>query len=176
MKKNKSVTDGFLDFIITFGMSFLWVGYYGYNYNIALCNSPVINWFAFLLWGVWLMFTLRMYRFFYRIAEHLLLSLVLTWISYFFLLLFCEYIGYYVLHIRLLTNEGPLLLGVIHGKPVLKLFYMVAGLLAVLLSCLAKNILTAGQLFLPVNLCITYGDWRPTVDNHDNRERSAKAL
>lgn len=139
MKRNRHKPDLLIDFFISFGMSFLWVGSYGYEYNIAFYNSPGINWLAFLLWGVWLMLTIRMYRFFSRIVGTFPFALGLTWLTYFALLLFYEYIGYYVLQIRLVTNEGPLVLGVIHGPPVLKAFYLVAGVCAVFLSLLVRK-------------------------------------
>ncbi len=138
MKRNRHEPDLLIDFFISFGMSFLWVGSYGYEYNIAFYNSPGINWLAFLLWGVWLMLTIRMHRFFSRVASFSF-ALGLTWVTYFSLLLFYEYIGYYVLQIRLVTNEGPLMLGVIHGPPVLKAFYLVAGVCAVFLSLLVRK-------------------------------------
>lgn len=119
-------------------MALIWVGYHGYKYNISFLNSSSINWFALLLWSAWLFITISMYNFIYFLVKNNILSLVLTWIIYLPLLLLVEYLGYYVLKIRLVTNDGPLIFGLIHGSKALKTFYLTAGIVAILLT----NLLT----------------------------------
>jgi hypothetical protein len=38
-----------------------------------------------------------------------------------------EFMGYYILKIRAITSEGPLVLGLIHGTIVLKIYYVTVG-------------------------------------------------
>ena len=56
------------------------------------------------------------------------------WILYFSVLLLIEYFGYRVFEIREMTSEKPLCFGLIHGTPILKMYYLTAGILAVFLS------------------------------------------
>jgi hypothetical protein len=107
---------------------------YGYTYNVSFLNSPVINWWAFVLWSSGLFATLRVYRIFNQVVEHFLVKIALTWLTYFSSILIIEYVGYFVLEIRQVTSEGPLLFGLIHGTVILKLFYVIAGICAVILS------------------------------------------
>jgi hypothetical protein len=117
--------------VVSWVLSFSWVGWYGYSYNYPLFNSPGVNWLACLLWGVWLFSTIRAHHVLKRWIKRRLLTLMILWIGYFSFLLFFEYMGHYVLGIRLVTSEGPLVFGLIHGTPVLKWFYVTAGLFAI---------------------------------------------
>jgi len=119
---------------VAIAMALIWVRFYGYNYNISFLNSSHVNWFAFILWSTWLFITITIYNFIYFFTKKNMLSLVLTWIVYFPLLLSFEYIGHYVLNIRLVTNDGPLIFGLIHGSQTLKTFYLIAGILAIFLT------------------------------------------
>ncbi|MBA4417860.1 MAG: hypothetical protein C0392_08120 [Syntrophus sp. (in: bacteria)] len=139
MNKRRYKFTLLMELILSAVISFIWVGSYGYTYNIDYFNSSPVNWLAFLLWAWGLFFTIQIYRFFGRYLKSLWLSLTLTWLVYFTGLLVIEYIGYYVLTIRQITPEGPLLFGLIHGPMVLKVYYIIAGISAVFLC----NILNA---------------------------------
>ena len=122
-------------------MSFLWVWFYGYRYNVALFNSPVINWLAFTLWSIGLVLTIRVYKMLGNILTLPWQRILVTWTVYFAGLLVIEYCGYYVFEIRQVTDERPLMFGLIHGTATLKFYYIVAGICAVGLNGLLKNIL-----------------------------------
>lgn len=131
--------DLMVEFFVSCAMSLLWVGFYGYTYNVPFLNSPMINWLAFFLWGSGLFFTLRVYRLFCRIVRPFWMRVVLVWLTYFSGLLVVEYLGYYVFRIRQVTSEGPLLFGLIHGTAALKIYYIFAGICAVMLSSALKG-------------------------------------
>jgi hypothetical protein len=57
------------------------------------------------------------------------------------MLLLIEYLGYYVLRIRQVTTEGPLLFGLIHGTVSLKIYYIFAGVCAVAVNGAFKKAL-----------------------------------
>jgi hypothetical protein len=122
-------------------MSCLWVGFYGYRYNIDIFNSPVINWLAFTLWSIGLIMTIRVYKLLENILTLPWQRLIATWTLYFAGLLVVEYCGYYVFEIRQVTNERPLMFGLIHGTATLKFYYLVAGICAIGLNGFLENIL-----------------------------------
>jgi len=138
----KYVFDSFLliQFFVAIAMALIWVGYYEYKYNIPSLNSSHINWFAFILWSGWLFITISMYSIINKVVNDDVLSLVITWIIYFPLLLIFEYVGYYVLKIRSVTTDGPFIFGLIHGSTTLKCFYLTAGVLAILLTKMLTNL------------------------------------
>ena len=61
----------------------------------------------------------------------------------FSLLLVIEYTGYYILEIRQVTLEGPLIFGLIHGPPILKAYYIAAGVGTILLRRLLDRIVAS---------------------------------
>ncbi|MGA3083991.1 MAG: hypothetical protein ABSE95_04290 [Thermodesulfobacteriota bacterium] len=120
-------------------ISFFWVGFYHYHYNISFFNSRVINWWAFLLWSSGLFITNRFYHLLKLIVRMVWVRIVLLWLAYFSILLLVEYLGYYVIGIREMTSEKPLLFGLIHGTIVLKIYYLIAGIVAIFLSGILKK-------------------------------------
>jgi hypothetical protein len=122
-------------------MSLLWVGLYGYEYSVPVLNSPLINWYAFLLWSGGLLGLMRFHEFLRERLGRSPLIVLLTSIAYFTGLLLVEYLGYFVLNVRLLTNEGPLLFGLIHGTPALKAYYVTAGVVVVAYANLIGKVL-----------------------------------
>ena len=129
--------------IIACSMSFLWVGLYGYRYNIEFFNSPFINWLAFILWSIGLFLTIKVYQLLGKLIACFWKKILATWFIYFMALLFIEFLGYHVFKIRQVTYETPLIFGLIHGTKILKYYYIFAGILAILLNNLLKNLRTA---------------------------------
>ncbi len=122
-------------------MSCLWVGFYGYRYNVPFFNSPLINWLAFILWSIGLVTTIRVYKLLGNILMPPWQRILATWFIYFTGLLVLEYCGYYVFEIQQVTNERPLMFGLIHGTATLKFYYVVAGVCAVGLNGFLEKIL-----------------------------------
>ena len=73
-------------------------------------------------------------------VSRLWILLILIWILYILVLLAVEFIGYYILRIRLVTSEGPLVFGLIHGTATLKTYYMTVGPGTVLLVIMLDKI------------------------------------
>jgi hypothetical protein len=149
--RSKAPPIVFAEAILSFTMSLLWVGFYGYTYNDPFYNSSPVNWLALLLWTSGLFLTLRFYRIVTRHVKNPWLSIFFTWLAYFASLLLVEHIGYNVLAIRQVTSERPLVLGLIHGTITLKLYYITAGMIAILLShVLEKNLGLPGKIKKPL--------------------------
>ncbi len=123
-----------LDFALSLVISLIWVGSYGYRYNASYFNSVPVNWLALLLWTWGLCATLQVHRFMELWVKGFWIALPLTWAVYFVCLLGIEHIGYNILEIRQVTSEGPLVLGLIHGPLVMKVYYIFAGVGTVLLG------------------------------------------
>lgn len=141
----KSNNLSFIDISIACGVSFYWVGYHGYKYNIPYLNSPVINWLALILWSAGLICNMMIYKYMRQAIKSKWLGLGLTWLTYFVLLLLVEFIGYDVLGIRQITEEKPLIFGLIHGTSTLKIYYLVAGVGTLALSKLVKKALAPAE-------------------------------
>lgn len=120
------------DAIVAGGLAAVWVASFGYRYNVGLFNTPGLNWMAWLLWSAGLFGALRIERGLRRALAGTWTRAGATWAVFLVGLLAVEYIGYHVVHLRLLTSEGPLVFGLIHGPPRLKAFYVVAAPLALL--------------------------------------------
>lgn len=131
--------ENLLEFLVAALMSLVWVAYYQYDYNIGFFNSAGINWLAFSLWTIGLLVTLRVYRWLKEKVANIGLRLGIFWLAYFSTLLGVEFTGYYILRIREITTEPALCFGLIHGTPVLKIYYLVAGLGAVFLYHIFKK-------------------------------------
>lgn len=106
--------------------AFLWVGFYGYKYNEQDFNTPGLNSFAFIVW--WLAFygIIQLYELFGKRIKRYFLKAGTVWIIYFPLLLIVEYISYYIFELRESGNhfsKEAMMLGVIHGTPILHTFY-----------------------------------------------------
>jgi hypothetical protein len=122
-----------IDFPLSFLISLIWVSSYGYKYNVHYLNSPFVNWYSLMLWTIGLFCTIRIYRFIVGRVSYQSMTILFTWFLYFLGLWALEFVGYYVVKIRLDTVESPLLFGVIHGPLVLKTYYVLAGPCMILL-------------------------------------------
>ena len=133
------MNKSFIDFPLSFIVSLVWVSSYGYKYNVAFLNSPFVNWFSFTLWTAGLFSTIRIYRFFAERISRQSVVIIIMGLVYFVSLWIIEFVGYYMMKIRLTTSYDPLLFGVIHGPTVLKCYYVLAGPgIIFLIVCLDK--------------------------------------
>lgn len=109
----------------TLTFSFLWVGFYQYHYNVNL-NTEGLNFWAFSLWtlgGIALFEGSRSLKI--RI-ENVYVRVLIILSIYYIILFSIEYLAYYILHIRenSLSNGKPLAFGLIHGTPILHIYYV----------------------------------------------------
>lgn len=109
-------------------IAFLWVGSYGYQYNVAALSSQGLNWFA---WGLWTLghFTiLEVNSRLKRRVSAAWVQLSILWLTYYLVLFGIEFVGYYLLGIHEVGRPAcpALICGLIHGTPVLFGFYLTA--------------------------------------------------
>ncbi len=111
-------------------ISFLWVGSYGYNYNVNSCNFDGINYFTFTCWflsGIGIIGFYEIIRVLYN-KKYFLAQLV-TWCVYLPILFSLEFIAYHWVEIHESTpNIKPLIFDIIHGTPILHFFYLTSPL------------------------------------------------
>jgi len=109
--------------IIAFLISLIWTSIYRYEYvgeNIFLFGYS--NIYPLILWTVGLTCLAFMYERRHRRNIFLMGAL------YIVLLFVCEWVGYHLLGIRLRSNfTGIGNLDIIHGTPVMQVFYILAG-------------------------------------------------
>ena len=118
-------------FLLALLLSAIWTYFNRYEYignNIYLFNT--INIFPFAMWT--LGFTTL-----YLLHTHVKALSTITRITIFYLISICllEAFGYYVLNIRLNSHYPSLFgLGIIHAPVHMKVFYVVAGLVFIVLT------------------------------------------
>lgn len=128
------------DLAVAATVSAVWVAFYGYRYNVEFFNSRGINWWAFLWWSGDLFAMLRFFDWLRGAVSPRWLAVPATWAAYAATLLTAEYVGYALLGIREMHGEPPLIFGVIHGTTTLKLYYCVAGLLAIAIAATVRRL------------------------------------
>lgn len=116
----------FTIFLASITYSWLWVGFYQYNYNQEFYNSPGINIGAFFFWVFGAFATIwgsTLIRF-----QNAWLKWSALWAIYLVGLFAVEYFGYEILDLHESSKPGSqaLLFGLIHGTPVLHFVYLVS--------------------------------------------------
>lgn len=123
-------------------LSFLWVGSYGYQYNISSCNFEGINYFTFTCWflsGIGIIGFYEIIRVLYN--KTYFRAQLITWLVYLPILFLIEYIAYNWIEIYE-SSQGikPLIFDIIHGTPLLHFFYITSPLLYVGLFLAVKQL------------------------------------
>jgi len=141
LQSHRNTTEILLASYTSFTYAFVWVGFYGYRYNLPECNSNGINYTAFIFWflgltGILLVFSLLKKRGIFR-------ALFITWGLYLVSLFSIEYYFYY--HVGLHENSKPqakaLFFGIIHGLPVLHIVYLFAPLIIIIFYLFFRHVL-----------------------------------
>jgi hypothetical protein len=114
---------------VSLTIAFFWCGSYGYRYNFEQLNSPVVNWWALLLWTAGLFMTISSHRLLSLSIRSAAARFGLAWSGYLAGLIVFEFVGYRMLGIREVRSSeyAPLMFGLVHGPVQLKLFYVFAG-------------------------------------------------
>lgn len=133
------------DLAVAVTVSAAWVSFYGYRYNVEILNSRGINWWAFFWWSSGLFVMLRVFDRLRASLSPWWLAIPAIWAAYAATLLAGEYVGYALLGIREMHGERALIFGVIHGTPMLKLYYVVAGLLTIGIAAGVRRLAGAGR-------------------------------
>ena len=110
-------------FISTITISFIWVGTYGYSYNIAFFNSPAINWWAFMCWTISGAIMVTIYQLIKK-RKGFSIAAISTWLIYITILLSVEYLAFHIFTFQEATQgTEALIFDVIHGRPEMHVFY-----------------------------------------------------
>jgi hypothetical protein len=117
-----------LAFLAAFTYSFVWVGFYRYNYNVRLFNFPGINLAALVFWTSGAYTTIMFYQFLER--KTIVIRWLVTWSAYLLVLFTVEFTGYFIfrLHENSVPGAKALAFGLIHGTNVLHFFYLTSPL------------------------------------------------
>ena len=113
-------------FLSSIPIAFIWVGSYGYNYNIYFFNSNCINWWALTSWSLG---GAAMALIFYLLNErmNMFYSLLITYAIHIAFLLSVESIAYHLFSFKeesIVTK--PLIFNLIHGNLQMHIFYSTA--------------------------------------------------
>ena len=106
-------------------IAFIWVGFYKYEYNAPILNSPGLNYTAFSLWSAALFVMLCLYNLI-SVRFKKTYSVALLWIIYFTGLCIFEFTFYHIFGIKESGKHDhkPLIFDIIHGSTVLHIFYL----------------------------------------------------
>ncbi len=118
------------ELIIAFLFALIVTSYYIYEYTTTNISIGRINFFPLISWTFGLVILREIYE--KLKIKH---KLVISSLIYIICLFILEFIGYYILNIRLKTNLSSLLgLGIIHAPIGIKLFYLFAGPIYLLIT------------------------------------------
>jgi len=108
-----------------FTIAFIWVGFYGYEYNVLILNSQGLNYTAFLIWSLGIFSILVIYNQL-SIRFKKVYSICLLWIIYIIWLCIFEFTFYYIVGFKESGkhDHNPLIFGIIHGTIALHIFYL----------------------------------------------------
>lgn len=120
--------------VTAFIISFLWVGFYNYRYNIGFFNTEGLNVWSFALWFISGNLILVLYDFLNKYFQNYLKTLLLLYSVYLISLFSFEYIGQEILMIHEISkqNSKPLIFNLIHGNIYLHIFYLTAPFILIL--------------------------------------------
>jgi hypothetical protein len=118
---------------VSFLISFLWVGYYGYRYNYEFLNSKGINYTAFLLWWVGIFLLGKAYYDFKSKKNSFSKGLLYSWGIYFVILCLLEYSFYHILGLKEIGagEHKAMLFNIIHGTNALHIFYLFVPIISI---------------------------------------------
>lgn len=126
----------------SFIVSFLWVGFNNYRYNIEILNTAGLNIWAFSWWFAGLQFIFFVAEGLKKEIKNKFILYQTIYLIYFLCLLTIEYLGYNVFNIRKIsdTENSALVLNLIHGTTQLHIFYLIAPFLAFLFYSITQKI------------------------------------
>lgn len=116
-------------------ISFIWVGFYQYKYNYNFLNNDGFNLWAFGWWSISLFLICHFYSKLRNKFSNQIKFYLLFYLIYSISLVTIEFIGYKLLGIKEIfhTNSQNLIFNLIHGTPVLHIFYLLAPFIAIML-------------------------------------------
>jgi hypothetical protein len=133
------------DACVAAGLALLWVGLYGYRYDISALNSRFVSWWALLLWGGALLIVFQSYDAIRPSFSHPTMALSVVWPLFTCALFAGEYLSHAILGIRELHAATPTAFGLIDGTPLLKFVYGAAPPLAIGARALLRTVVPASE-------------------------------
>jgi len=128
----KSHSERLLNYLImivsVFFVSFIWVGSYGYKYNVEIFNTSGINIWAFILWFCAGLLVLFGYKSLFNSYKTEIKKFFVVYLFYLIFLFILEILGQHIFLIHEISksNSKALLFDLIHGTRVLHIFYLSA--------------------------------------------------
>ena len=119
---------------VSFLISFLWVGFYGYRYNYEFLNSNGMNYTAFLLWWIGIMILGKIYFGLKSKQNSLSKGFLFSWGIYFVGLCLIEYLFYHILGLKEIgaSEHRAMLFDIIHGTKTLHIFYLTVPIISII--------------------------------------------
>jgi hypothetical protein len=126
--KDNTISSKASKVMTSFIISFLWVGFYNYKYNIKFLNTEGLNLWSFSLWFIGSNIIISLFQLIRNRFDNLLISISLHYLSYISALIILEMVGQEVLQIHEISksNSQPLIFNLIHGNNFLHIFYLTA--------------------------------------------------
>jgi hypothetical protein len=118
------------ELIIAFLIALFWTSYYVYQYTTNNIMIGRINLFPLVLWTAGLVFIREIYERLRKPNKFLKITVI-----YIISMFLAEYIGYYLLNIRLNSNFHDLLnLGIMHAPMFMQIFYLTIGPIYIIIT------------------------------------------
>ncbi len=125
---NERLLNYLVMIVSVFFVSFIWVGSYGYKYNVEIFNTSGINIWAFILWFCAGLLVLFGYNFFFNSYKSEIKKLSIVYLFYLISLFILEILGQHIFLIHEISKSDSkaLIFDLIHGTRVLHIFYLSA--------------------------------------------------
>ncbi|MCS7054346.1 MAG: hypothetical protein NZM09_11525 [Ignavibacterium sp.] len=126
LTSKKIIKENISQLLSAFLITFIWVGFYGYKYNIEYFNTIGLNIWSFTLWFIASTSILIFYDFIDSKVSKKILSITILYLVYLISLFSLEIIGQELLNIHEISkrNATPLIFNLIHGNIYLHIFYL----------------------------------------------------
>lgn len=126
IESREQIVKNIVIIVVSFLISFLWVGFYGYRYSHEFFNSNGVNYTAFLLWWGGIIILGKIYYGLKSKLNSFSKTLLFSWGIYFLGLCLLEYLFYHVLGVREIgtSERKAMLFDIIHGTKKLYIFYL----------------------------------------------------
>jgi len=153
VRKNQQKHAGIIEtgqaIYIAFTYSFIWVGFYRYHYNLPGFNSAGINYAALIFWFLGSLTLLLGFLWMRRWGN--IIAVFTAWVLYLLILGAIEYISFNYAGLHEISKPGsePMVFGIIHGLPVLHIFYLIAPGILILMFYFFRRIHSCAFRSLP---------------------------
>ena len=119
--------------LVAMTIAFVWVGNYGYRYNVPGLNTQGLNYYVFAAWALGLFTVIQIYRSFSVRWTRQPSVIGTTWLAGMMILFTFEFVSYHILHVHEISKPArtALIFDMIHGTTALHWFYLTAPMTAI---------------------------------------------